>query len=856
MRRSLLLLLALFMARPSLAGDADLTLAQLWCTVRVGSYRVAEEALPRCRDKTSGAARWERFYGDSALVPRFLDWGRGRYERVLASTPAEADWEAGLLAVDAAFQAGLPREIPARLDRLEKAQVSGARGRLVRFLVVTYRGRLDDLQRRLPPEEWTRRFDRLELDPLPDPELQAESLVELALVPDAVEFWAERLDRQRLERLSGWLAGLYSHLQAGLSHDNRTVHFWDAAGARFLSFYVACRSVVTCYGSGAFPEAESEREIADFAQILDEEVKKRRGRDDFNRYIYEGHLAATAARAHQGLAWLAFRKGSDRALAELTIARDLASDSSDQALKEELKLDRMRFLEGLRPKDWQLDLEKALVVFPEWTYRPYEVERLWLEARLRLAQGRTQPAQQTLDQALTLLEAYVNEAGGQGLDRFRPLYELRARLLAESGGAEQALAVLDRGAQFETTSRFSLRDLGPEAASAQQAQLRIAAAEAQARSTPGVCAVLADTRADYYTTLQRLQREQPEYLKLSVRPDNFSRSQKSLPVDSAVVQVFLTEQRVYLFVVTRDKLKIHQVETGRAEVEAQVQRFRTAVARQARGGRSSEAETACLELGGWLWAPLVGDLEGIRVVAFIPMGTLSYFPMQALALPAQAAPVYLVERHAAVVLTKSSDMDSLARDMVRPDLLAALADPDGSLPAARQEVQALQSLFPRNQVWLGPQATADRLRNLGRDDCLLHLATHGVVDTSSPTDSYLLMAGGRLSVTDIAALELPQARLVTLSACQTALADRVPDSAWLATLADAFGFAGSPSLVASLWSVSDASTRDLMVAFYAGLAAGKPRAVALQEAQLALLRRPDTAHPFHWAGFELIGDWR
>jgi CHAT domain-containing protein len=68
--------------------------------------------------------------------------------------------------------------------------------------------------------------------------------------------------------------------------------------------------------------------------------------------------------------------------------------------------------------------------------------------------------------------------------------------------------------------------------------------------------------------------------------------------------------------------------------------------------------------------------------------------------------------------------------------------------------------------------------------------------------------------------------------------------------------AGARSAVATLWSVSDASTAQLIERFYRELIAGKGnRAEALRQAQLALLREPETAHPFFWAPFLFIGNW-
>jgi CHAT domain-containing protein len=87
-------------------------------------------------------------------------------------------------------------------------------------------------------------------------------------------------------------------------------------------------------------------------------------------------------------------------------------------------------------------------------------------------------------------------------------------------------------------------------------------------------------------------------------------------------------------------------------------------------------------------------------------------------------------------------------------------------------------------------------------------------------------------------------------------------------LTRAFQYAGARSVVASLWKVADASTAELMRRFYGHLARGESRDVALQRAQQELIREPiqveagevtishDFSHPYHWAAFQLIGDWR
>ncbi|MBT9585926.1 CHAT domain-containing protein [bacterium] len=116
-------------------------------------------------------------------------------------------------------------------------------------------------------------------------------------------------------------------------------------------------------------------------------------------------------------------------------------------------------------------------------------------------------------------------------------------------------------------------------------------------------------------------------------------------------------------------------------------------------------------------------------------------------------------------------------------------------------------------------------------------------------------AQGRLSVSDIYALTLPGVRLVTLSACQTALAQRDPGSE-VASLADAFEVAGAGSVIATLWSVDDEATHQLMLSLYGQIKQGKSLAQALRKAQLELLSHGRHRAPFFWAAFSLYGDWR
>jgi CHAT domain-containing protein len=111
---------------------------------------------------------------------------------------------------------------------------------------------------------------------------------------------------------------------------------------------------------------------------------------------------------------------------------------------------------------------------------------------------------------------------------------------------------------------------------------------------------------------------------------------------------------------------------------------------------------------------------------------------------------------------------------------------------------------------------------------------------------------GLLQMYEIFNMKL-NADLVVLSACETGLGKDVKGEG-LIGLTRAFLYAGTPSVVVSLWKVEDRSTADLMVRFYRHLKGGKlSKAEALRQAQLELIREGKFTHPYHWAPFVLVG---
>jgi len=180
------------------------------------------------------------------------------------------------------------------------------------------------------------------------------------------------------------------------------------------------------------------------------------------------------------------------------------------------------------------------------------------------------------------------------------------------------------------------------------------------------------------------------------------------------------------------------------------------------------------------------------------------------------------------------------------------------LPDARAEGEAIAAQYKDAKLLTGSSATKSELFANAADCEILHIATHGYADPEFPDFSGLLLAppsGAKAPYDVLTALEVYRwplrARLVTLSACQTALGRDVEGEGILG-LSRAFIYAGAQDVVCSLWPVADKSTAKLMAALYQSLGAGATVEDALRTAQWTVMQDPALRHPFYWAAFTAV----
>ena len=332
---------------------------------------------------------------------------------------------------------------------------------------------------------------------------------------------------------------------------------------------------------------------------------------------------------------------------------------------------------------------------------------------------------------------------------------------------------------------------------------------------------------------------------------------ETLSPDEALIEFHSLERQLVIWVIRRDGLKGYVLPIARHDLELAVNDLRGAIT-----GRRRSALTFSAKLHQLLLAPLALRREERLIV--VPHGALHYMPFQALRSDAG----FLIERHPVALAPSASVAVTLVRRNadVRSTLVAfgnPQISPAYALPGAETEVRNIAPLFASRELFFREQATRAHFRDNAQAGRVLHVATHAEADAVDPLASRILLAPDRppvdgpdaLLARDIYNLKLDNVALVTLSACETGLG-RIARGDEIMGFTRAFFYAGASSMIVSLWPVSDESSELTMTTFYRDLSRGQPAIDAMRTAQLAVLRDPRFAHPFFWAPFDLMGNWR
>jgi CHAT domain-containing protein len=377
------------------------------------------------------------------------------------------------------------------------------------------------------------------------------------------------------------------------------------------------------------------------------------------------------------------------------------------------------------------------------------------------------------------------------------------------------------------------------------------------------------------------------------------------------------KEELALFVVTRKgdkpRLNVYRLKADVSALARKAQAFRQACA----GRPDTPAERPYKDLARQLYrlllAPAETALTGKHRLILCPDGPLWNLPFQALLRtpPAAAArrsgkqqpsAAFLWERYQIVYAVSATGMKAALDARQRPKrpkaqkTLLVMANPDfgteerlpgaasrtaqlapqdttpralfsrggglRALPFTSVEAKAIAALFPHATLKTGEAAQESLLKQAGGEYRYLHFATHALCNDAAPLLSGIVLArppasspdDGILTVRELFGLHL-SAEMLVLSACETARGTQRQGEGVIGLSWAAF-VAGVGTQVVSQWSVDDAATAQLMAGFYGGVKQGQAKDAALRGAALSLLRDGRHSHPFYWAPFLVLGDWR
>jgi CHAT domain-containing protein/uncharacterized protein HemY len=391
--------------------------------------------------------------------------------------------------------------------------------------------------------------------------------------------------------------------------------------------------------------------------------------------------------------------------------------------------------------------------------------------------------------------------------------------------------------------------------------------------------------------LDKIEKLNSELASLvSINPLKAIEIQTLLDRETALIEYFVGMESGFIFLVTQEKVLAVPLGTDPEKLFQKIRDFRERAVEGITLDRlvRKTYEKSLSELYGMLIQPIEREISGKKHLVIVPHGMLHYLPFQALV---SKEGRYLMESFTISYLPSATVL-KYARGINKGNRvdLFAVGNPITDLPplpAAEQEAQEVSALFEKKLLLTGRQATKTSVKSQSPKYDLLHLSTHGEMIELNPLKSNLRFTpsekdDGKLTVSEIFDMEI-KANLVTLSACETGLVrgeeGDFPQGDDLVGLSRAFIHAGAPAVIASLWMVSDESTVELMRAFYRNLKS-MSKSEALRKAQLDLMKSSirfhvergsggitqsinyqqdmliKCSHPYFWAPFILLGDWR
>lgn len=313
--------------------------------------------------------------------------------------------------------------------------------------------------------------------------------------------------------------------------------------------------------------------------------------------------------------------------------------------------------------------------------------------------------------------------------------------------------------------------------------------------------------------------------------------------DTALLAYFVSDTNLYIFLVQDGRIEAETVPIDVNLMTDAANRWRNLIS------ALQDGEELAQYFYRLLVSPVASSITASQLV-IIPHGVLHYVPFQAL----HDGRRYLVEEYAISYAPSATVLQfTQSKPVIGNGAALVMGNPTRDLEFAEAEAVNVSALLDGATLLTREDAKEGFLKRKGGEYDIIHLATHGIYDEGDPLNSRILLGAGGGDDGELTTRELFatswRASLVTLSTCESGLSKRKTGDE-LIGLQRGMLFAGTQSIISSLWKVDDEATQFLMESFYRNLGS-MPKNRAIQQAQKAALAR--YPHPFYWAAFNLTG---
>ncbi len=371
------------------------------------------------------------------------------------------------------------------------------------------------------------------------------------------------------------------------------------------------------------------------------------------------------------------------------------------------------------------------------------------------------------------------------------------------------------------------------------------------------------------STIQVSKEENQPEIKFSPSvtiPLKLSHIQAELPDNVQILQYTILNDKLLIWLVTKDNLLVRKVEVSSEDLNKKVSGYLNLIKNNKELSEQLELSKQLYEI---LISPIAKTLDANKKIFIIPDKILFQLPFATL-----YSDKYLIENYEIAYAPSSNvflfSTKRAGESIVKTEEnLLSVGNPTFSrevfrdlqpLPSAKEEAEKIAKIYQNSTILTETDATKEQIKNRLKTSNIVHFAGHYIVNEKSPMLSSLVVAGkneekASLANYEIIGEKLSQTRLIILSACQTGV-EKYYNGEGMIGASRTFLAVGVPIVVASQWEVDSEATKELMIRFHHFRGKEKlPTIEALRRAQLEMLHNEKYKQPYYWAGFATLGGY-